>query len=57
VEDQVVPSAKGWDEPETPSAASLAERFIQERRQSLGQTEDDDWPAAGRDEDGVEREL
>jgi hypothetical protein len=42
VNGKVVPSARGWDEPETPSAASLAERYIQERRQTLGQVDDDD---------------
>ena len=35
VEGKVVPSALGWDEPETPS---LAERFVQQRRQSLTQS-------------------
>lgn len=34
VEGKVVPSALGWDDPETPS---LAERFVQQRRQSLTQ--------------------
>ena len=56
--DQVVPSAKGWDEPETPSAASLAERFVEERRQSLGHTDDDESRlSALRAEDGDDREV
>jgi hypothetical protein len=42
VDGKVVPSARGWDEPETPSAASLAERFVQQRKQTRGQDVDDD---------------
>lgn len=63
VEDEVVPSAKGWDEPETPSAASLAARFIQERKQSLDRAAenedqtDDGWPAILRSEDGDGHEV
>lgn len=41
VDGKVVPSALGWDAPETPSASSLAAKFVQQRRQSLGQTGDD----------------
>jgi hypothetical protein len=58
VQDEVVPSAKGWDEPETPSAGSLAERYIQERKQSLSQTDDDDgWLSASGDKNGDDREV
>jgi len=59
VEDEVVPSARGWDAPETMSAGSLAERFIQERRQSQDRadlTEDGELFEA-RDEGGGSREL
>lgn len=59
LEDEVVPSARGWDAPETPSTGSLAERFIQGRRQSLTQPDEVDEgrrPAFG-DEDGDSREL
>lgn len=41
VDGRVVPSARGWDAPETPTADSLAERFVQQRRQSLGQSGSD----------------
>ncbi len=37
-----MPSARGWDEPETPS---LAERFVQQRKQTLDRTGDVDEPA------------
>lgn len=59
IEDQVVPSAKGWDAPETPSAASLAERFIEERRRSMkpGGDGDEDRLAASGDEEGGSRDL
>jgi hypothetical protein len=59
LEDEVVPSARGWDAPETMSAGSLAERFIQERRQSQDRadlTEDGELFGA-RDEGGGSREL
>jgi len=59
IEDQVVPSARGWDAPETPSAASLAERFIEERRRSMkpGDDGDEGRLAASGDEDGGSRDL
>lgn len=37
VDGKVVPSARGWDAPETPSSESLAEKYVQQRRQSIGQ--------------------
>jgi len=57
--EEVVPSAKGWDGIETPSADSLAERFIQERKQSFPQTgeAEEDWPASLRNEKGADREV
>jgi len=58
VEGEVVASARGWDEPETPSANSLAERFVRERRQTLGRTGDDVDPNDSLDgEDLDDREL
>lgn len=42
VDGKVVPSARGWDEPETPSSSSLAERFLQQRRQSLSKDAGED---------------
>lgn len=59
LEDEVVPSARGWDAPETPSAGSLAERFIQERRQSMHPLDEADERrlAALDEEDGGRREL
>ncbi len=57
VQGEVVPSAKGWSEPETPSATSLAERFVQGRKESLGQGEDDGWLAGAPDQDEDDREL
>ncbi|MCE5254486.1 MAG: DUF4446 family protein [Actinomycetia bacterium] len=61
VEEQVVPSARGWDEPQTPAAGSLADRFVKERRQSLrhagGTDTEDDRLAPVRDKDGDGREL
>jgi hypothetical protein len=42
VNGKVMPSARGWDEPETPSSGSLAERFVQQRRQTVDQTADTD---------------
>jgi len=56
IQDDVVPSVKGWDHPETPSAGSLAERFIRERRQSLAAEDDDDWISTFEKE-GDKREL
>jgi len=52
IEGEVVPSARGWDEPETPSASSLAERFVRERKQNLGKIADSTNP----DGDPVEEE-
>jgi hypothetical protein len=57
VQGEVVPSAKGWGEPETPSAASLAERFVRERKGSLNQSDDDDWLTESKDRDEDDREL
>ncbi|NLE11613.1 MAG: DUF4446 family protein [Actinobacteria bacterium] len=42
VDGKVVPSALGWDAPETPSAASLAERFVEQRRQTIQRPDDDE---------------
>ncbi|MBN1320670.1 MAG: DUF4446 family protein [Thermoleophilia bacterium] len=44
VEGEVVASARGWDEPETPSASSLAERFVRERKQTIGEVDDSAHP-------------
>ena len=41
VDGKVVPSARGWDAPETPSV-SQAEAFVKQRRESLGQGADDE---------------
>jgi hypothetical protein len=57
VQDEVVPSAKGWDEPETPTAASLAERFVQERKGSLNQGDDDESLPTPSDRNGDDRGL
>ncbi|NLO27642.1 MAG: DUF4446 family protein [Actinobacteria bacterium] len=58
VEGEVVPSARGWDEPETPSANSLAEKFVREHKQNLGKnadgTDPDDLPDT---EEAKSREL
>ena len=55
VEGKVVPSARGWDAPETPS---LAERFVQQRRQSLTQgAEGDGGPDDLLDDPSEHREL
>ncbi|MCX8032681.1 MAG: DUF4446 family protein [Thermoleophilia bacterium] len=37
VEETVVPSARGWEQPTTPSPVSMAERFIHERRKAVTQ--------------------
>lgn len=54
VDGKVVPSALGWDAPETPSSSSLAERFVQQRRQTIGHPGDDedvsDLPDQTRDD-------
>ncbi len=58
--DKVSPSARGWDAPETPapSGATLAERFVQERKQTLGDTPDEpDWYSASSNESGADREM
>ncbi len=59
LEDELVPSAKGWETPETLSTGSLAERFIRERRQSRTQTDGttENRPAALDNENGDGREL
>jgi hypothetical protein len=57
VQGEVVPSAKGWDEPETPSAASLAERFVQGRRESLSPGDDNGRLSASADRAEDDREL
>jgi hypothetical protein len=61
VDDKVLPSARGWDSPETltPPGASLAERFVQERKQSLGQGDDDteEWLSGTAKADEDSREL
>jgi len=41
IDGKVVPSARGWDAPETP-AGSLAEAFVKSRRQSLVRTDADE---------------
>ena len=41
VDGRVVPSARGWDAPETPSA-SLAEAFVRQCRQTLGRGADEE---------------
>lgn len=58
VQDEVVPSARGWDEPETPAGSSLAERYVQQRRQTRNPTADDEEsPVDLPDEDLDDREL
>jgi hypothetical protein len=60
VQDEVVPSALGWDSPETPSpsGASLAEQFVQQRRQTLSQPVDaEEWPPATGNAEGDTDEL
>lgn len=58
VQGDVVPSVRGWDEPETPSATSLAERFVRERKQTLGKADDDADPETHpAEEDFDSREL
>ena len=42
VDGKVVASARGWDDPETPSSSSLAERYVQQRKQSLQRPAGDD---------------
>jgi hypothetical protein len=49
VDGKVVPSARGWDARETPSA-SMADDFVKQRRQNLGRL-DDDETAAHRDDE------
>ncbi len=53
VEGKVVPSARGWDEPETPS---LAERFVQQRRQSMVQPTNGDGDSGDHLEDTREHD-
>lgn len=47
IDGKVVPSARGWDAPETPN--SLAEAFVKQRRQTLGR-EGDSQGGNGQDE-------
>jgi hypothetical protein len=55
VEGKVVPSARGWDEPETPS---LAERFVRQHRQSLVPSNDGEGePGNVADESGEPSDL
>lgn len=42
VDGKVVASARGWDELETPSSSSLAERYVQQRKQTYQRPADDD---------------
>ena len=48
VDGKVVPSARGWDAPETPST-SMADAFVKQRRQTLEHPDDDE--TGGRLED------
>jgi hypothetical protein len=51
IDGKVVPSARGWDEPETPSSSSLAERYVQQRRQTLERPAGDDGSFADLPDD------
>jgi hypothetical protein len=58
VQGEVVPSARGWDEPETPSGNSLAERFVRQRKQTIDRTGNGEGQARGvLDEEADDREL
>jgi hypothetical protein len=75
VEGTVPASAKGWDAPETPTppGVSLAEHFVQQRKQRLGRMDepenelegepyrdpehDDEWSSAFADDEGDPRGL
>ncbi len=58
VEAEVVPSAKGWDEPQTPTpaGATLAEQFLEEQKAARLET-DDGAQYAGAPEEADDREL
>ena len=59
--EEAVPSAKGWDQPQTPkpAGASLADQFLEEQRSAReGNGSDDGEPyAEALEENGDEREL
>lgn len=58
IDGRVVPSALGWDQPETPTpAGSLAERFVRQRRQTLAPEPEDDSLEELPDEDREDHEL
>jgi hypothetical protein len=59
--EEAVPSAKGWDQPQTPTpaGASLADQFLEEQRAALAGNGSDEGeaPADALDENGGHREL
>jgi len=57
VDGKVVTSARGWDEPKTPTATSLAERYVQQRRQTLQRPVADDARSGSADDVRDDHEL
>ncbi len=57
LDSEVVPSARGWDEPETPTTASLAERFVRGRKQSLSRPDGEGEHSTPLDSNGDSREM
>jgi Protein of unknown function (DUF4446) len=59
VQDEVVPSAVGWNEAQTPGPvkSSLAKQFLRERKTALRQDGDGQGPAPTMEDGGGDREL